>query len=65
MFHCLASVFRLDANQPTQDVIAAEFAEHGLGGDVPHDDPQDDFAPEDMHRVVVAAVAASLAKRVE
>ncbi len=49
--------FRLDANQPTQAVIAAEFAEHGLGGDVPQDDPQDDDAPEDMHRVVVAAVA--------
>ncbi len=56
--------FRLDANQPTQAVIAAEFAEHGLGGDVVGR-PQDDDAPEDMHRVVVAAVAAGLAKRVE
>ena len=37
----------------------------GLGGDVPQGDPQDDDAPEDMDRVVVAALAAGPAERVE
>ena len=57
--------FRLDADEPAQPVIAAELGEHGLGGDVPQGDPQDDDPPEDMHRVVVAALAAGAAERVE
>ena len=56
---------RLDADEPAQSLIAAQLAEHGLGGDVPQGDPQDDDPPEDMHRVVVAALAAGAAERVE
>ena len=32
---------------------------------MPQDDPQNDDAPEDMHRVVIAAFASSPAERVE
>ena len=66
MFHGLGTpALRLDADEPAQALVAAELAEDGLGGDVPQGDPQDDDAPEDMDRVVVAAVAAGAAERVE
>ena len=57
--------FRLDADEPAQALVAAQFGEHGLGGDVPQRDPQDDDAPEDGHGVVVAALAPSGTERVE
>ena len=57
--------FRLDADEPAQALVAAQFGEHGLGGDVPQGDPQDDHPPEHGHRVVVAALAPGGAERVE
>ena len=57
--------FRLDADEPAQALVAAQFGEYGLGGDVPQGDPQDDDPPEHRHGVVVAALAPGAAERVE
>src|SRR5262249_12654739 len=57
--------FRLDADESAQALIAAELGEHGLGGDMPQRDPQDDDAPEHVDGVIVPAFAARRAQRVE
>ena len=59
------AAFRLDADEAAQALVAAQLGEHGLGGDVAEGDPQDDCAPEDVHGVVIAALAAGPAQRVE
>ena len=66
MFHLLGhAALRLDADEAAQALVAAELGEHGLGGDVPQGDPQDDDAPEHDDRVVVAPLAPRGAERVE
>jgi hypothetical protein len=58
-------VLGLDADEAAEALIAAQLGQHGLGGDVAEGDAQDDDTPEDVHGVVVAALAAGLAERVE
>ena len=54
--------FRLDADEPPQAVVAAQFGEYGFGGDVPQRDPQDNNSPEHRHSVVIAALTPSCTK---
>ena len=66
MFHFLGDAgFRLDADQPAESFVASQFVEHGLGGEVPQGDPQDDDAPEHGDGVLVASLAACDAERLE
>jgi hypothetical protein len=45
--------------------LASQLVEDGLGGDVTQGGSEDDDAPEDGDRIVVASLAASVAKRLE
>jgi hypothetical protein len=51
-----------DADEPSQAVVAAQFGEHGLGGEMAQRDPQDDDPPKDRDRIIVAALAAGVAE---
>jgi hypothetical protein len=59
------ALFRLDADEPAQSLVAAQLGEDRFGADVPQGDPQHDHPPEHMHGVVVAPLAPSEAERVE
>jgi hypothetical protein len=57
--------FRLDVDEPAQSLVVPQFGQHGLGGDMPQGDSEDDQPPKHMHRVVVAALAPGQAEPVE
>jgi hypothetical protein len=55
----------VDADEGAESGVSAEFAEHGLGVDVPQDVPQDDDPPEDVDGIVVSAFASGVSQGIE
>jgi len=56
------ALFRFNANQPPQSLVAPEFRERGLDAHVPQGNSQQNHSPGDMHRAIIASTAAMLSQ---
>jgi len=57
--------FRFDADQPTEFLVATQLGQAGIGRGVSQQVRQQDHAPKDMYRVIVASPPPLIAEAIE